>query len=149
MSNGFDAEGFCKALEQDGIFISVRKFATNAAEYFTKFKETTGEDFDQEGLSGRQERRMEAVKYGKGRLKKCLATVEDDKKKKVPPMCHLEFAIAIEAHLPARKNALTKKNEHYIEEHGIWVEDGGDIKGGRSRGLAEGIRPTIVEVCGM
>ncbi len=44
-------------------------------------------------------------------------------------MPHLEFAIAVEDHLPTRRNPRTNKEELYVPEDGVWLPSGGGIRG--------------------
>ena len=91
------------------IVVSVRHFPKTADEYYKCFKDITGHDFDQRPLSERQQRRLDAYKYGKAWLERYY---EDNAT--VVSMPHLDFAIAIEAELPSRRNPRTNSNELYV-----------------------------------
>jgi len=124
VSSNFDAATFCLRMEAEGLYITTRCFPRTPDEYFAKFCEVVGTSFDHNPLSERQARRVAALEYG-------MAWLDDDEEKprKKGPMPHLEFAIAIEAELPTRRNPRTGKDELYVREDGVWLPSGGDIKG--------------------
>jgi hypothetical protein len=122
--SAFDAEDFCNAMREHDIVVSVRYFPKTAEEYYQSFKAITGHDFDQRPLTDRQRRRLEAYKYGKEWLQRY-----HDEEVTVASMPHLDFAIAIEAELPSRRNPRTNSNELYVPEDGVWLPSGGDMKG--------------------
>ena len=123
---GFDPEAFCAEMETQGFYITCRKFPANAAEYFASFLKKTGGEFDQRALSDRQLRRKQAFEYA---AKWLASGDEEDLQKRKGPMPHLEFAIAIEDHLPTRRNPRTNKEELYVPEDGVWMASGGGIRG--------------------
>ncbi len=125
-ATGFDADAFCAEMEQHALFITPRRFAASADEYYQRFEAFTGHSFNRAELTERQKRRQQALEYGQRWLRYPGA---DGKPVKKPPMPHLEFAIAIEAELPTKRNPRTGRDELYVPEDGVWLPSGGDIKG--------------------
>ena len=133
LTDNFDAMAFCKDLESDGIFITVRRFPATADEYFGQFRKETGNDFNQKGITERQRRRVKAVAYATEWMAREISDEDEGapklKRRKKGPMPHLDFAIGIENVLPARRDARTNKEEMYIPEDGVWITSICNVRG--------------------
>ena len=116
-STTFDHEAFIAQMTEKGIHITTKHFPKTAKEYFD-WLSVNGVSFSQAAPTPRQRRRMQAVKYAK-------AWMEMEHPKGTMP--HLEFAIAIEEHLPTAYNPVTKKTEFYNTAEGVWYADGGQL----------------------
>jgi len=116
-STTFDHEAFIAKMTEKGIHITTKHFPKTAKEYFD-WLSVNGVSFSQAAPTPRQRRRMQAVKYAK-------AWMEMEHPKGTMP--HLEFAIAIEEHLPNAYNPVTKKTEFYNTAEGVWYADGGQL----------------------
>ena len=140
LSGRFDAEQFCKSVEEaHDVLIGVKPFPASADQYYQLFQEITGSAFNQDVLSERELRRVEAKEYASKYLQE-LSLPKNEKSVMFFPV--LEFAIAVEAVLPVTYNILTRKLEYYDTRHGKWFADGG---GDMIRGevLSDALRETF------
>jgi hypothetical protein len=115
LTSAFPAEEFCRGLEQEGLFITMRRFPRTPQQYFASFEAITATTFDLSKLTDRQVR--QALAYT--RAARWLREMED-KADKADKMPHTEFAIAIQAALPT-KRSVAGKTEVYVPEHGVWT----------------------------
>jgi hypothetical protein len=119
LASTFAADEFCRGLEKEGIYITVRHFPRKPMDYFAAFKDITAQGFDESKLTERQERQASAYADAAEWLRD-----HADNPKMVDKMPHLQFAIAIEASLPS-KRSIAGKTELYVPEHGVWTTSGG------------------------
>jgi hypothetical protein len=124
LASDFPAEEFCRGLEAEGVYITMRRFPRTPAEYFAAFKSLTARTFDEGELTARQKRQATAYSYAA----KWLQDLATDPKIS-DRMPHMEFAIAIEALLPF-KRSIAGKTELYVPEHGVWTSSVGVVSGG-------------------
>jgi hypothetical protein len=122
LTSAFPAEEFCRDLEKEGVFITMRRFPRTPQEYLSTFKAITATTFDESKLTARQERQALAYKHAA----QWLQDMEDRCLDKVDKMPHIEFAIAIQAALPT-KRSIAGKTELYVPEHGVWTSSVGVV----------------------
>jgi len=116
VDKALDQDAFVAQMAEKGIYVTVKALPESPREYFKHLEAITGARFSQEPLTIRQRRRRHAVEYAKTYMGL-----------REGPMPHLEFAIAIEEHLPTAYNPISKKTEFYNAEEGIWYPDGGQL----------------------
>ena len=117
VNDSLDHKAFIEHMAGKGVHITTKQFPKTAEEYF-EWLSASGVPFSQSALTPRQRRRLQAVKYA-------AKWMEDEERRGGMP--HLEFAIAIEEHLPTAYNPVTKKTEFYNADDGVWYADGGQL----------------------
>lgn len=122
VSDNFDHEAFIARMAAMDIHVTTKAFPKNEEEYFKYIATIVEAPFSRTALTSRQRRRVQARKYAA----RWLATGKDDEGER-GPMPHLDFAIAIEDHLPTAYNPVTKKTEFYNIDEGVWYSDGGQL----------------------